>query len=49
MKNLLEMKRVFVMSDGHQLIDIVDRRQAELDWREAQMLFCGLSAQWETS
>jgi|SRR5271156_4128275 len=41
-----EVQRVF-MPDNKQLIEIVDRRQAELDLREAQINFVNLAAKWE--
>jgi hypothetical protein len=53
---MLEMKKrkrgEFVLEkvwvpDNEQLVEIVDRRQAELDWREAQICFVNLSAAWE--
>jgi hypothetical protein len=46
MEDMLEMKRVFV-PDNEQLIEIVDRRQAELDLREAQIEFANCAARWE--
>lgn len=41
-----EVKVVYV-PDNQQLVEIVDRREAELDLREAQITFINLSAAWE--
>jgi hypothetical protein len=46
MGNLLEMQRVYI-GDNQQLIELVDQRQEELDFREAQICFVNFSAKWE--
>lgn len=35
-----------MMTDADQLVDLYDRRQRELDFAQAQMIYCNLSAKW---